>query len=76
MLYLCVCGHIVAEDSAKAKKLYGYLSSHAKKIGSVGRKIFLRFPTLVGNLSVFVLSFIIKVSDFSWKPFCFRFVFY
>ena len=37
---------------------------------------FLRFPTLVGNLSVFVLSFlIIKVSDVSRKPFCFRFVF-
>ena len=35
----------------------------------------LRFPTLVGNLSVFVLSFLIKVSDFSRKPFCFRFVF-
>ena len=38
--------------------------------------LLLRFPTLVGNLSVFVLSFIIKVSDFSRKPFCFRFVFY
>ena len=37
------------------------------------RFVFLRFPTLVGNLSVFVLSFlIIKVSDFSRKPFCFR----
>ena len=35
----------------------------------------LRFPTLVGNLSVFVLSFLIKVSDVSRKPFCFRFVF-
>ena len=34
--------------------------------------VLLRFPTLVGNLSVFVLSFIIKVSDFSRKPFCFR----
>ena len=38
--------------------------------------LFLRFPTLVGNLSVFVLFLlIIKVSDVSRKPFCFRFVF-
>ena len=47
------------------------------KVCRQSRKTFLllRFPTLVGNLSVFVLSFI-KVSDFSRKPFCFRFVFY
>ena len=37
--------------------------------------LFLRFPTLVGNLSVFVLFLLIKVSDVSRKPFCFRFVF-
>ena len=34
-----------------------------------------KFPTLVRNLSVFVLSFLIKVCDFSRKPFCFCFVF-
>ena len=51
------------------------------KVSDVSRKpfcfrfVFLRFPTLVGNLSVFVLSFLIKVSDVSRKPFCFRFVF-
>ena len=56
------------------------------KVSDVSRKPFcfrfvfsyyslLRFPTLVGNLSVFVLSFLIKVSDVSRKPFCFRFVF-
>ena len=40
--------------------------------------LLLRFPNFVGNLSVFVLSFIIiiKVYDFSRKPFCFCFVFY
>ena len=67
----------------KISSLHTGSESRVIKVCRQSRKTFLflfcflllRFPTLVGNLSVFVLSFI-KVSDFSRKPFCFRSVFY
>ena len=37
--------------------------------------IFKGLPTTSEDLSVFVLFLLFKVSDFSRKPFCFRFVF-